>query len=836
MILITSILLFAILADFGLGITVFFTHRTRKVNQSYLVATLFVTSWLIANLLVLHSDTPEQAKLNINISSALSACILSAFQLLRLAIKFPDDTWPTLLKRCSIQLSLNAAVVILCFLPAFTKSVQFTPTDSGIPLAQPQYGPLFIFFLLYMLGSVVALSHNLRRDRKRLLGAQLLELEFLVFACISGASVGLLGTVYAGVTQSSNLVPISNAACAFTLSLIVAYGVTVHRILTVSALLRKATAYALITVFLSIVYFATRFTTQGLCHMLSIRSTFPSQLISTLAVAFSLLPARRSMRRATDLLFSNAAAFDVQATMKKAGTIFQSITTIDALLHKFSDLLCDSLDAENVTILAANNNTYTQRYPKIAPDEGISLSDSDSVVQMMRNTKDLVSKDRLIRTRPTPDIDSAIHQLDQYNINIAAGIFSKGNPSGLVLLGPRRGGRIYDKTEQEALQILCNQLAVALENANLYTEMQDSKIRNDILLDQLLNGVIVASPERHITMINHEAQRITRLSEAATMGRSINLLPKPILQLLETTLSKESGVRNVEATLFSQDEEESISIRMGSTYLFGHDGKPMGALLVFTDLTELKSLEEQVRRSGQLSSVGTLAAGMAHEIKNPLVTIKTFTQLLPERYTDNDFRDDFSSLVALEVSRIDDIVNQLLSFSKPTKPVLTPMNLHDSVEQTLKLIHEQLSQNNIDLKTNMLAVNDLIFGDAKLLSQALVNLSLNAIEAIKQDGTISIETINCTYRFANGPSQDKATTRQCIRFQISDTGHGIDRADLQKIFNPFFTKKSQGTGMGLSISHGIIQEHHSVIEVDSEPGEGTTFYIYIPLLEEGAVA
>jgi len=520
--------------------------------------------------------------------------------------------------------------------------------------------------------------------------------------------------------------------------------------------------------------------------------------------------------------------------MKRAGSIFQSITTIDALLHKFSKLLSDSLDAEKVSILITSGDALDQRYPKMHDNEIKSFLATDPIPQMVKNTKDLVSRDRLARTKSTPETNLVIQQLDQHKINITAGIFSKGELTGLVLLGAKRGGRIYDKTEQESLQILCNQLAVAIENANLYTEMQDSKIRNDILLDQLLNGVIVASPDRKITMINHEAQRITKLTEAEAMGKNIDTLPLPIFEALENTISKESGTRNMEATLFSQEEDESISIRMGTTYLFSHDDKPMGALLVFTDLTELKSLEEQVRRTGQLSSVGTLAAGMAHEIKNPLVTIKTFTQLLPERYTDEDFREEFSSLVSQEVSRIDSIVNQLLSFSKPTKPVLVPMSFHDSVAKTLKLINEQLSQNNIALEVNMLAVSDRILGDAKLLSQALVNLSLNAIDAIRQKGTISIETINCTYRFANGTDQKKATTKQCIRFQISDTGHGIEQTDVQKIFNPFFTKKSEGTGMGLSISHGIIEEHHSAIEVESEPGKGTTFYIYIPLFEEDA--
>jgi signal transduction histidine kinase len=336
-------------------------------------------------------------------------------------------------------------------------------------------------------------------------------------------------------------------------------------------------------------------------------------------------------------------------------------------------------------------------------------------------------------------------------------------------------------------------------------------------------------------LINHEAQRIIGLVEGQAIGRSTDLLPKSISKILDKTLDQKTGQRDIDAVLFTQ-EEKGTPIRMGSAYLLGHDGKPMGALLVFTDMTELKTLEEQVRRADQLSSVGTLAAGMAHEIKNPLVTIKTFSQLLPVRYADEDFRNDFSSLVAHEVERIDGIVNQLLSFSKPAQPHLEVMNLHSTIEQTLKLIHEQLIQKNISLKNNCTASKDLISGDADLLTQALVNLNLNALDAIESDGTITVSTKNCTYSFVNPNDTKRIKATPCIRIQISDTGVGIEQTKLHKIFDPFFTSKSEGTGMGLSVAHGIIQEHHGAIEVESQPGVGTTFYIYLPLLKEDVVA
>jgi two-component system nitrogen regulation sensor histidine kinase GlnL len=834
MILINLILLFTVIADLGLGVTVFLTNRLRKANQAYLIATTLMFFWLIANLFILHSTTSKHAMISIRTACSISICIPSSFQLLRLSIKYPNSSWFALLRKSSVQIGFNIIISASCFLPSFLKAVRL-PEPGSSDLVQPEYGAPFVFLVLYFVCAICALAFTVTQDRKKLQGTQRLELEFLVLAGLTGIILGVFGTFLAIFSDSSSTVPITNAASVITISLIVAYGITMHRILTVSFLLRKATAYVLMTGYLSVVYYAAWLVSQGLLNLFSVASTFPSHLISTLAVAFSMLPARQRMQQATDLLFSNASTFDVQTTVKKAGTIFQSVTTINALLQQFSELLKESIGAKKISILTYRDDIFIQSYPRVDSTGEKSFSSTDAIIQRIRNTKDPVSRDSLDRIRSTPSTQAAIQQLSKYSISIATGIFSKGELIGLVLLGARKGGRIYDKNEQDALQILCNQFAVALDNAQMYTEMQDSKIRNEIMLDQLVSGVIVANPDRKIALINHEAQRITGLTGGQGMDQEINLLPQPITQALETTLATKVGVRIVDAALFAQ-EEESTHVRMGSAYLIGHDDKPMGALLVFTDMTELKKLEEQVRRTDQLSSVGTLAAGMAHEIKNPLVTIKTFTQLLPERHADKEFREDFSSLVAHEVSRIDGIVNQLLSFSKPTTPHLVPMNLHNTIEHTLKLIQEQLSQKNIVLNSKCRAKHDQISGDADLLTQAFVNLNLNALDAIESDGVIKVRTTNCTYRFVNGDDPEKASAVSCIRLQISDTGKGIAQDQLQKIFDPFFTSKSEGTGMGLSVAHGIIQEHHGVIEVESEPGKGTTFYIYLPVLKGDAVA
>ncbi|MBN2685058.1 MAG: hypothetical protein JXR40_07250, partial [Pontiellaceae bacterium] len=248
-----------------------------------------------------------------------------------------------------------------------------------------------------------------------------------------------------------------------------------------------------------------------------------------------------------------------------------------------------------------------------------------------------------------------------------------------------------------------------------------------------------------------------------------------------------------------------------------YKGEKLGVLLVFSDMTLLRKMEEQIRLSDRLSSIGTLSAGMAHEIKNPLVTIKTFTELLPEQHNNPDFRDTFFDLVSQEVQRIDSIVTRLLHFARPAKASLKPTHLHDVIKNAILLIEQQLSKNRIKLKKNLSAECDLVMADSEQINQALINFFLNAIQAMEPGGMLSIKT-----------SQSDST----FYINVNDTGCGLSEEQKKCIFDPFFTTKETGVGLGLSISHGIIQEHQGEIIVESVKGEGTTFHIELPLAKE----
>jgi nitrogen-specific signal transduction histidine kinase len=230
---------------------------------------------------------------------------------------------------------------------------------------------------------------------------------------------------------------------------------------------------------------------------------------------------------------------------------------------------------------------------------------------------------------------------------------------------------------------------------------------------------------------------------------------------------------------------------------------------------------------------------MAHEIKNPLVSIKTFAQLLPERYQDSDFRETFSSLIGHEIDRIDSLVNQLLRFARPTKPLLKPIHVHSVLEKSLQLIGHRLYQKEIKLTRSWQANVDTIRADADQLEQVFLNFFLNAMDSMKQkqSGELLVSTEIRPVDELVAASQN-GDSQEALRITIRDTGEGIRSEDLPHVFDPFFTTKDYGTGLGLSVVHVIVQEHSGQIEVDSELGKGTAFHILLPLVrfEEEALA
>jgi nitrogen-specific signal transduction histidine kinase len=813
----------------GLIITLSNPHRSQ--NRNFFGLTIVLNIWMFFVLLVMHTESAQTAAWLIKGASASSLGLPVQLKLLLSSIEHPDLPQRHLWKANRLFLLITLLVAIACAGPWFIHEVHMpSPEYPTLSVAEPVYGPAFPLFVFFFIGSLLYTLYKTARSLFKLTGVAQIELQYILLGggimLLSGSTVSLILPFWLKTTQVQQYGPLS----VVLFILITAYGIATRRILDVSTLTRKVLAYALLTTYLSLLYLVVEKSSHFLLGLFLADPHTMAHIISTLAVAFSLAPVSGMFQTlANKLIISNG--MDSPRVMKQATLIFQSISSVDSLLNRFSIMLHQALKTESIIILSPDLQSFRQQYPHAPKATLVQIANDSAVCQLINQTKAPICRQLLKRRRETPLTQSVLSALSSQKCELAVGIFTKEQLTGIVLFGSRSGGRIYDQTEQDTLQMLCNQLAIARENATLYTQMQESKIRNDILLNQLANGVIFADQERKITLINREARRLTGIEESRGIGESTALLPEPIYKLIEKTLTHHSD-RLSTTCRREVSEEMAFTLRMTCSFLKGNTTYSQGALLVITDLTEVKRLEEQVRRTDQLSSVGTLAAGMAHEIKNPLVSINTFTQLLPERYEDPEFRELFSSLVCDEVKRIDDIVKQLLRFSKPIKPSLAPIHLHEVVAYSAQLAQESMKMKQILLSSELNARPDLILGDREQLIQPFLNFLLNAIDAIGEKGTILVRTENCKHIILHSDQPDQTDPVDCIKLDFSDTGAGIAPDKLSKIFDPFYTSKSNGTGMGLSVAHGIIREHRGIINVESKEGVGTTFSIYFPVTKK----
>ncbi len=227
---------------------------------------------------------------------------------------------------------------------------------------------------------------------------------------------------------------------------------------------------------------------------------------------------------------------------------------------------------------------------------------------------------------------------------------------------------------------------------------------------------------------------------------------------------------------------------------------------------EILERERELARADKLAALGTVAAGMAHEIKNPLSVIKGMTQVLQENLKDENFTEKFSQIIPRQLDRINNIVENLLRFGKKHELKISDLNINQVLKETLLLVKEQCKKKNIKIIEEYEEL-PAIAGDPEQLSQAFLNLALNAIQAIAENGELKLKT--------------KKLKNDEIFIEISDTGIGIPEESLGKIFDPFFTTKEKGAGLGLAVTYRIIKEHRGEIRVKSEVGRGTTFMITI---------
>lgn len=814
--------LIALCCNLLLGIAVFIANGRRPTSRSFLLLTIFIGGWLVSLNMAFIADTASAAALGIRLCSFFGYLIMPLFAQLRTSIVYYDEGWERHLWRNRWWFASGILVGVLSFTPFFLKEVRMPAIRvvNGVEMVpEPIYGWADSICLGYLLISAALIAFLLTFDQLRarqIPNILRVELQFVIMACLVAISSIFLTSFLQRVT--GNAQPVRYAPLrVVAFDLIIAYGITSRGILHVRTIFRLAISYALLAIYaMGIFTVAWFFFSRGFRYFGEDSAFAPAMSVAVVtALLFNATgtPVRRLTKRILP------PEIDFERIVNDVSHMVQSVTTLEALFDRSCRLLSRSIGSPSVRVMLFENGRFRDQARPFGDPEDPSrflASDSSLVAALRAGATDIALED-LQRRAPSPQRNALLAEMDQIGADLLVPIRFHEKLSAVMTVAPRPSGHVYGIGGRSTLALIARQLGVAIANSRLYTEARQSQAYNQFLVEHLPCGVIATDPAGGLTVVNPEARRLLGLDELAPPPDLD--LPPEIARLIPATLDGDFVGRDEEIILRAGARDE-VNLRVSCLPFASEISRLLGAVLVLNDYSAIERLQRQIRQADRLASIGTLASGMAHEIKNPLTALKTFTQLLPKRYGDPEFRSDFALLGGNEILRIERIVNDLLAFARPAPLVIEQVNVHDVIATAVRLVTPQAAKLNIEVRTSLCARPGFVAADRDRLQQVLLNLILNALQASEAGGWVELLT----------ESEEGSPSREpSIRLDVRDGGRGISREMLPHIFDPFFTTKSEGTGLGLSVSYNIIAEHKGRLEVASESGEGTCFSIYLPV-------
>ncbi|MEW6684906.1 MAG: ATP-binding protein [Candidatus Edwardsbacteria bacterium] len=372
-------------------------------------------------------------------------------------------------------------------------------------------------------------------------------------------------------------------------------------------------------------------------------------------------------------------------------------------------------------------------------------------------------------------------------------------------------------------QELQREVELATEEIRRTSEkLKSLKEYNENILASITSGVIVVDLEDKVTTFNHEASKILRLPSVAVIDRKLSEFEelKPIDNLLRQTRETGRPIFKGEISLKNKHTERGIDLGISTSILRTQTTRTNGAIAIFRDLSEIRELEERMRRSEQLVMLGSMAAAVAHEIRNPLNSIAGFAQLLQTKIASTNPHRRYADIIVQESFRIDILITDILDFVRQRKLQLVPLKIEQLIETVISSRKEVAEKKGISLRQNFTSPLPSILGDSVRLERVFLNLVNNALEATQENGGVVVSA-----GLVQKDGEDE------IEISVQDDGCGIPQKNLKQIFTPFFTTKERGTGLGLSIVQKIVEDHGGTVSVESEEGKGATFFVYLPVKE-----
>jgi len=768
-----------------------------------------------------------------------------------------DRSKPILIKTLPVFL-IGLVFSALGFTPLVMKDIVLRPWGNDTVLA-PGY-KIYVFYISVIQGfGIIKLVQRYKKVKR---GLEQLQIKYLVFAFgIIFPIGGFLAGYLPFITHSGKYFYLGNLSSIFIASLIT-YAIIRHRLLEIEVVVSRTLSLIVAVLGIFSLLLALDYFLYNILHLPKPLSILFSAIILTILIGVFQQNLDTWVKR---IFFKDI--FGYQIALKDFSHQLTTILDLPRLenfiverigqimrIDKVSLLLLDDKQEEYRSVTTyppekdSSQETFMsqgpQRAMKITPSPllpgegerlrvkelfsgGKNIPIDSPACKRLRERQEILVLDELSRFLPEKESHAMAQDFHRLSSKLLIPLIYRGELKGIISLGSKLKGGIYSDDDINLLEAIRNEAGLALENAKLYNEVLVMRNNYEMILQQMDSGVIAANPEGIVVTFNSRAGEILDLEPQAILGQKIDRLGDKIANMFRQTLRGQRYYnKTLPFNLTAMKEKKILSI--SSSCIKDREGEISGGLLVFSDITEISRLEEEVRQREKLATVGSMAARVAHEIRNPLVSIKTFCQVLPDKYQDQGFREVFLPLVIKEVDRITNITEDLLSLSRVSPKVLKSVAIGAVLEESLALVKKELRDKEILVNKNYTQENIILLTDPDKLKQVFLNLFNNSIQAMDKGGTLTISTeLENNGQKLEFPSHQ--ANSQIVFIRISDTGRGIPEEYLSDIFEPFFTTKEKGTGLGLVISKEIVNELKGSIEVESQPGAGSTFIIRLPL-------
>ncbi len=817
----STLLITAAVSSCMLGLLVLVRNPERNTHRFFALLTLNLALWSAGVFFIVHSHTEETARNWIMVTFAVASFLPATFY--HFIGYFPDQkfkgmTW-------YLYLLYTAAITLTALVNTRWYIVTLTPFDDAPP--QATYGRVFDVYSIMIVTTMALMFVNLFRKLRHSQGIQRRQIEHVIASIFAGVGLASATNVIAlalfGVDSMQQYGP-----CFMVLMMAgLAYSMVRYHLLDIWFILSRTTVYAFVTVFVFILYFSVVTLVHAVFSQAGRAYDILSIALTSMVVAVVIQPLRERAQLLLDRVIRHRR-YDTEALSQRITRLANQYVQLEHIMERVSADLRQTLGVTGLSVLLVEKGKDPLVYTAYSTKEATSVPDAsvEFVLEFVANNLEPLILEELEHRSPIPQTARLARSLRALGAQVVIPLVTQSGVLGLIVLEGKETHDVYTYDDWRVFSTIAGPLATAIENSRLYGQLEELNVHLELILRNMRGTVIAVDTNGVIKTINQEGRSMLG---PVSPGMSLGVLDTKVAHLLQMTLDNKRGIVDVETNIINGVGEE-MPVAM-STSCLDMPGQGMkGAMVLIHNMTQIKRLESNVQRADRLNSIGTMAAGMAHEIKNPLQSIKTFTQLLLDRYDDADFRNTFAEVVPPEVDRIDSIVTRLLHFARPQPVSFRLHDIRQILTNVFALVENQMRKDGVALHLDMPENGVGVMADNQQLHQVFLNLVLNAIESMTDSPNPMIEVKVST---GHGRLQQKGSVLRhdvpCVRTVIRDRGCGISREHLKQLFTPFFTTKADGSGLGLSVVHGIITEHQGVIDVSSTPGAGSSFTVTFPL-------